>query len=92
MPEPSVEESSRMETEIPVIESVVDVPGAPPTTTLDEAFMLLCRGMIEQLEDDVPAQLHVEEMQGWYTNGNVAVAWAHAILVLEQVLGVPLRG
>ena len=64
----------------------------PVQRKLDEAFMLLCRGMIERLEDDVPAQLHVEEIQGWYSNGNVAVAWAHAILVLEQVLGVPLRG
>ena len=91
MPKP-VEESSSMETEMPAAESGAEAVPAAPTTTLDEAFMLLCRGMIEKLEDDVPAQLHVEEMQGWYTNGNVAVAWAHAILVLEQVLGVPLRG
>jgi len=48
--------------------------------------------MIEQLEDDLPSQLHVEEILGWHANGNVGIAWAHAILILEQVIGVRLRG
>ena len=82
MPDPSVEESSSIEAEMP----------AETEPTLDAAFVLLCQAMIARLEEDLPAQLHAEEIMGWHANGNVGVAWAHAILLLEQVIGVRLRG
>ena len=61
----------------------------PPT--LGDAFRVLCEAMIPHLEDNVPAQLKCEEIQIWHANGNHAVAWTHAILLLEGILGVSIR-
>lgn len=82
------------ETPQDVVLQIVPVgPAAPAQVpTLDEAFVALCQAMSARLEENVPAQMHVEEIMGWHADGNHAVAWAHAILVLEQVLNVPLRG
>ncbi|HEY5867085.1 MAG TPA: hypothetical protein VI542_16305 [Candidatus Tectomicrobia bacterium] len=70
------------------------VPVGPITSTaaatLDGAFTLLCEALKARLEDDLPAQLHCDEIQGFYANGNHTIAWGHAILHLEQVLGAPL--
>ena len=66
---------------------------APTPPTLADAFRILCEAMAVQLEDDVPAQMHCDELQSWYQNGasNYAVCWRHAVLMLEGILGAPLR-
>jgi len=92
MPDPSVEESSSIEAEMPVETAAEPETQVEPEPTLDAAFVLLCQAMIVRLEDDLPAQLHAEEIMGWHANGNTGVAWAHAVLLLEQVIGVRLRG
>lgn len=60
---------------------------------MEQAFMTLCRAMVEQLED-LPSQLHAEEIMGWYQNGgdNIPIAWQHCVLLLEQATGVRVRG
>ena len=60
----------------------------PPT--LEDAFYLLCEALCPHLEDNLPAQVHAQEIQGWHANGNVTVAWQHAVQLLEQVLGQKL--
>jgi len=92
MPDPSVEESNSTEAEMLIETAALPEAQVDPKPTLDVAFVLLCQAMIVRLEDDLPAQLHAEEIMGWHANGNTGVAWAHAILLLEQVIGVRLRG
>ena len=60
------------------------------TPTLAEAFTMLCQALSAQLEDDLPAQLHCDEIQGWHANGNEGVAWQHAVQMLERVVGVKM--
>lgn len=85
------EEDMRDEDERPP-EPVVAVAPTPPT--LGDAFRILCEAMAAHLDDDVPAQMHCDEMQSWYQNGpaNYPTAWRHAILMLEGIVGAPLRG
>ena|SRR3990167_3534094 len=73
-------------------EPVVAVMPVPPT--LGDAFRILCEAMAAHLEDDVPAQMHCDEIQSWYQNGpaNYRTCWTHAILMLEGIVGAPLRG
>ncbi len=91
-----IDESSMRVTETPVEAGPAEVatdglePMEPPT--LGGAFFMLCEAMLPLLEDDLPEQLHVEQIMGFYANGNHAVAWTHAVLILEKVIGVPLRG
>lgn len=63
----------------------------PPT--LGDAFRILCEAMIPHLEDNVPAQMKCEIMQSWYQNGpaNYPTCWRHAILLLEGIVGAPIR-
>ena len=69
-------------------------PVSRTVATLDAAFMLLCEAMVVALDanDDLPGVMHAEEIMGWYQNGNTAIAWQHAVLLLETAIGVPLRG
>ena len=74
-------------TEAPVVASaptLVETHGAP---TLDEAFHTLCRAMYPLLDEDMPAQMHSNDIRAIYADGNRVVGWSHAILLLEQVLG-----
>jgi hypothetical protein len=78
-------------------------PAAPPDDSappsLEDAFYTLCTAMCGVLEDDnMVAWQHCQEIQVWYTNagadaagnGQKHLAWAHAIQILEQLLGSPL--
>ena len=85
-------ESSAPMDEMPA-ETVIQVVPVGPVVheepaTLDAAFMLLCRAMMANLEEDVPSLMHVEEIMGWYVNGNHAIAWTHAVDTLGRVVGV----
>ena len=62
----------------------------PPPNLLQVAFTALCQALEPQLEDSLPDQMHCQEIQGWYANGNHVVSWAHAMHLLEQVLGQKL--
>ena len=55
--------------------------------TLDEAFHMLCRAMYPLLEEDMPAQMHSNDIRAMYADGNHLVSWRHAVLLLEKVLG-----
>lgn len=61
---------------------------APPT--LEDAFRILCEAMMPHLEDNVPAYSHCLEIQRWHADGNHAIAFRHAIHLLEGILGVDL--
>ncbi len=63
---------------------------APPVPTLQEAFTALCQALEPLLEESLPDQMHCQEIQGWYANGNHGISWAHAVQLLEQVLGQKL--
>lgn len=65
-------------------------PVPTPIPTLDDAFMTLCMAMEPRLDENMPALMHCQEIQGWFQNGNYQIAWQHAIQLLEGVLGVPL--
>ncbi len=69
-------------------------PVAPAPPTLDAAFMVLCQALALALAEDIPGQAHADEIQGWYANGgsNIVVAWQHAVMLLERVLGAKLGG
>lgn len=66
----------------------VTVPAPPPTQA--EAFQTLCRYLAQALDEDLPGSAHAEEIMGWYENGNITVSWAHAVQLLERVIGVPM--
>ena len=72
-----------------LLHGAVAVAPAPPA--LAEAFHLLCAAMLPYLEEDVPAQMKCEEIQAWHTNGNTAMAWTHAFMLLEGILGATLH-
>ena len=57
----------------------------PPT--LENVFYMLCQALVEACKDNLGMSLHAEEIQGWYMDGNHTVAWAHAVMLLEQTLG-----
>lgn len=70
-----------------------------PPPSLEDAFYTLCTAMAGALEDDnMVAWQHCQEIQVWYTNagadaagdGQKHLAWAHAIQILEQLLGSAL--
>jgi hypothetical protein len=73
----------------------VDVPPAPERTitseaaapTLDEAFHTLCKALYPLLEDDIPSQMHSNDIRAMYEDGNRVIGWTHAVMLLEQVLG-----
>lgn len=73
----------------PELEAPVVVPEPP---TLDDAFTVLCQAMVARLDDNLPAQVHAQEVQAWFANGpaNHRAAWQHAVWLLEQVLGYAL--
>ena len=70
----------------------------PPPPTLTDAFYVLSAALETALLDDVPAWGHCQEIQAWMMNAGEDVAgqaqqrlaWAHAVQLLEQVLGHPL--
>jgi hypothetical protein len=62
----------------------------PTAPTLDDAFFVLCRALLAQLDDNMPERLHVQQVMGFYVDGNTTVWWAHAIAVLEGVVGTSL--
>ena len=72
---------------MPPVEVAVAAPVAP---TLQDAFTTLCCAMEPLLEESLPDQTHCQEIQGWYANGNHGISWAHAVQLLEQVLGQKL--
>lgn len=65
---------------------------AMESPTLDTAFTVLCAALLahEALQENLPAYSHVEEILGWYANGNHGIAWQHAIQILEGVINTPL--
>ena len=75
--------------ETPVVEvsPVASAPREESAPTLDDAFHTLCRALYPLLEDDMPAQMHSNEIRAIYTDGNHGIAWTHAVMLLEQVLG-----
>ena len=66
--------------------------------TLQDAFYVLCHALEVHLEDDMPRWAHAQEIQGWMADsggdanglGQQALAWTHAIELLEGILGRPL--
>lgn len=66
-----------------------DLP-AEESPSFDEAFMMLGKALVHHFADNIPAQLHAEEIQIWHINGNHVVAWQHAIQLLEQALDAKL--
>ena len=71
----------------PVEVAVAAPVAAPVAPTLQEAFTALCCALEPLLEESLPDQTHCQEIQGWYANGNHVISWAHAVQLLEQVLG-----
>ena len=68
--------------------------------TLEDAFYTLCAAMGAVLEaDDMVAWTHCQEIQAWMVNAGTDangvsqqhLAWAHAVQLLEQVLGYSLH-
>lgn len=79
---------------MPIIEALGATLASAPVSieqhsapSLDEAFHTLCRALYPLLADDMPAQMHSNDIRAIYADGNHFVAWRHAILLLEQVLG-----
>ena len=78
---------------VPLIHEGV-APDASPLTTV---FYALCVALHDALEaeDNLPAALHADDIQGWMTDAGTDVAghaqqitaWRHAVGLLEQVLG-----
>lgn len=87
-PERLVTDAMTAPHETPEPETPASVPLAPPT--LDEAFHTLCQALYPLLDEDLPRQMRSEEIRGWYQDGNHAIAWTHAMMLLESVLGVRL--
>ena len=91
---PVAEAAQDTEAARPDAYTVTVVPVGPITSTtdatLDNAFTMLCEALKERLDDDLPAQLHCDEIQGWYANGNEGVAWAARGQLLERVVGVKI--
>ena len=72
---------------MPPVSVAVALPVSP---TLQDAFTTLCCALEPLLEESLPDQTHAQEIQGWYANGNHVISWAHAVQLLEQVLGQKL--
>ena len=78
--------------ENPLRTAVAHVP------TLEEAFFTLCAALSGRLDDNLTAWDHAQEIQAWMVNagddpGGKAqqhLAWQHAVMLLEQVLGQSL--
>jgi hypothetical protein len=77
------------------------VPDAAPAytaPTLREAFYVLCEALAPHLVDDMPRWTHTQDIQGWMHDAGddatgraqEAMAWTHAVQLLEGVLGRPL--
>jgi hypothetical protein len=75
---------------LPVTPPALAPVADPVPPTLAEAFTCLCQAMDPYLEESLPDQTHCQEIQGWYANGNHLISWAHAVQLLEQVLGQKL--
>lgn len=60
--------------------------------TLDLAFSTLCQALLGHptVQDNMASYSHLEDLLGWYANGNHGVAWQHAIQILEGVINTPL--
>ena len=59
--------------------------------TLPRAFHTLCAAMRRELGDDLPEQSRIDACQEEFQEGREALAWSHAIGILEGVLGEPVR-
>ena len=68
--------------------------------TLEDAFYTLCAALGAALEaDNMVAWTHCQEIQAWMVNAGTDangvsqqhLAWAHAVQLLEQVLGYSLH-
>jgi len=89
-PLPSDDEAADLAVPEPVVADPVAVAVASVPPTLAHAFTCLCQALEPLLEESVPDQMHCQEIQGWYANGNHVISWAHAVQLLEQVLGQTL--
>lgn len=74
----------------PVVADPVAVAVSPVPPTMAQAFTCVCQALEPLLEESLPDQMHCQEIQGWYANGNHVISWAHAVQLLEQVLGQKL--
>jgi hypothetical protein len=63
--------------------------------TLREAFYILCEALAPHLADDLPRWTHTQDIQSWMHDAGddatghaqEALAWTHAVQLLEGVLG-----
>ncbi len=60
--------------------------------TMDDAFATLCHAMLGKVaqEDNLALEERIHMIMGFYENKLHAIAWRHAVQILEQVLGEPL--
>lgn len=63
-----------------------------PPATLHAAFSVLCKALEGELQATEQCETlgHVLDIQGWHANGNVVIAWQHAVRILAEVLGAPM--
>ena len=70
--------------------AVVPVGTPTPPPTLHSAFYTFCQALETSLTDDAELLAHAVNIQGWHDNGNVVIAWQHAVKLLEHVLGAKM--
>jgi hypothetical protein len=72
--------------------AVIPVGTPVPPPTLHTAFYTFCQALEASLTNEEDAELlaHAGNIQGWHDNGNVVIAWQHAVKLLEHVLGAPM--
>ena len=61
-----------------------------PVPTLHSAFYSVCQALESALSDDIELLEHAKNIQGWHDNGNVVIAWQHAVRLLEKALGAKM--
>ena len=70
--------------------AVVPVGTPTPPPTLHSAFYTFCQALENSLAEDAERLEHAVNIQGWHDNGNVVIAWQHAVKLLEHVLGAKM--
>lgn len=60
--------------------------------TLDKAFLFLCQAIQACAEENQPVWLECAMLQEWYACGRRGPAWRRVLVLLEGVVGIPIRG
>jgi len=78
----------RAETVVEVEPEVLCEPMPPPPVTMDDAFHMLCKAVINSLEA-LPDLARVRDIQIRYADGHRQLAWQQIWRITEEVVGVP---